>query len=144
MKFSASADSVDAFVTSYTSGSFSSTGTTNLVLVTAHVHVLNYTASSFTVTVLRWSPIRILTQPSTQDAFIGGKASFNVSAVAESGNALKYRWRKNGVKIGGATNRLYNISSVASTSVGAYTVAITNNLGEITSSVASINLIPNP
>jgi hypothetical protein len=71
-------------------------------------------------------------QPQSVSVSYGTSVSFAVVAT----NATGYQWRRNGVAIAGATNATYNISSVAKTDLGTYTVIVSNSDGVVTSSDA--------
>ena len=90
-----------------------------------------------------WSPtmtnpaLTILTQPTSQNVFTGGKAWFSVAA---GGNPpLTYQWRQNGLPVAGNSNSL-TIYPAISSNVGNYDVVVTNSGGAVTSSVAALTL----
>src|ERR1022692_3388991 len=84
------------------------------------------------------NPPVIVSQPQPAVAFIGGPASFSVTALGLQ--PFSYQWRFNGSLIAGANNNVYAITSVQSTNFGNYTVVITNVYGAVTSSVAQLSL----
>ncbi len=63
-------------------------------------------------------------------------ATFSVTA---SGFGLTYQWLKDGVAIPGATSSSYTIVNVKASDAGKYEVAVSNDGGTVTSSVAYLN-----
>ena len=84
----------------------------------------------------------IYIQPASQGASLGGIATFNV--LAGGTPPLAYQWRKDAFPIPGATNSSYVIAGVQSNHAGVYSVQVTNTLGSVLSSNASLNLIVIP
>lgn len=80
----------------------------------------------------------ITTQPSTTVVAIGGSATLSVSAQGQ--DPLSYQWYVNGAAIPGATQSTYTISNASDASAGNYTVVVTNGLGSVTSSVATVSV----
>jgi hypothetical protein len=76
----------------------------------------------------------IATQPLGQHACTGGLISLSVTA----NYAASYQWNLNGSPIAGATSSTLNISSAASGNAGNYTVTVTNAIGSVTSSIATV------
>jgi len=81
----------------------------------------------------------ITTQPKNIAARVGKQAFIYVSAVGE--NPLLYQWYRNDTLIEGATDPVYEISSVAPSDAGEYYVTITNSLGDETSETATIEVV---
>jgi beta-galactosidase len=84
----------------------------------------------------------ITTAPASQTVTIGRTATFSVAA---SGGTLAYQWYKNGAAIAGATGASYSTPGTTySDNDSAFTVAVTNSAGSVTSSAAtlSVNLAP--
>jgi len=80
--------------------------------------------------------------PQSQLAYEGWPVTFAVSAA---GNVpLTYQWKKDGNAIGGATNDSYTIAVASPGDAGAYTVAITNALGQTSSVPATLTVEPPP
>ena len=77
-------------------------------------------------------PPAIFTQPQNQFAYLGGTASFSVSAVGSA--PLTYQWQKDNTPLTGATNSVLNLTNVQYASAGNYVVIVSNNSGSITSS----------
>lgn len=83
-------------------------------------------------------PPSISQPPANQIVIAGQPATFNVTA---SGSApLNYQWRLNGVNLNGATGNSLIITNTQTVDAGAYTVAITNSLGSVTSAVANLTV----
>jgi hypothetical protein len=76
----------------------------------------------------------ITTQPGSQRVCSGGTLTLTVNA----NNATSFQWNLNGVAIPGATSAIYSVPGATSANNGNYTVTVTNALGSITSSVATV------
>lgn len=83
------------------------------------------------------TPPVINTQPTSISVSLGSPASLTVSV---SGSDSTYQWYINNTPITGATSSTYNISSVNSSTIGAYTVKISNAAGSIISNIANVSL----
>lgn len=84
------------------------------------------------------APPAITAQPQSTNINQGGNATFTVAA---SGTApLSYQWRYEGANLPGATASNYTRFSVQPTHEGDYSVVITNAVGSVTSSVASLTV----
>ncbi len=86
-------------------------------------------------------PPVIVTQPANQRTFIGGTARFSVGATG--GRPLNYQWRKEGQPIASATNSAYSVGNAQTNDAGNYSVVVTNSLGSITSSNATLTVLTN-
>jgi hypothetical protein len=86
----------------------------------------------------------ITTQPASVSVTTGSAASLSVTASGDG--VLTYQWKKDGTDVSGATTATYAISSTATTSAGSYTVVVSNFLGSVTSSAATltVNAAPAP
>ena len=71
----------------------------------------------------------ISTPPANQPVKAGQTATFSV--VASGSSPLSYQWYRNGVKIAGATETSYRISSAGISDVGQYTVRVANAYGAV-------------
>ena len=80
----------------------------------------------------------ITTQPSSQSVTAGASVTFSV--VASSTGTLSYQWRKDGSSISGATSSSYTISAVATSDAGSYDVVVSNSVGSVTSSAATLTV----
>src|SRR6185436_13519829 len=80
----------------------------------------------------------IATQPSNQEATVGGSATFSV--VANGTAPLAYQWRRNGANIAGANSASLMLNNVQLTDAGQYSVRVSNVAGEATSSAATLTV----
>ena len=94
------------------------------------------TSSSATLTV-NVAPA-VTTDPSSQTIDEGSSVTFTVAATGTS--PLGYQWRKDGVDISGATSDSYTIAAVALADAGDYTVVVSNVVGSVTSSSATLTV----
>lgn len=65
-----------------------------------------------------------------------------LSATATGTGTLTYQWFKDGTSIPGATAATYSLTADGSASGGSFTVEVTNSVGKVTSSAASVRVIP--
>jgi peptidyl-prolyl cis-trans isomerase A (cyclophilin A) len=87
------------------------------------------------------SPL-LTSQPANATVREGQAATFTVAA---EGSKLGYSWLHNGTPIPGASNAAaYHKASTLLSDAGAYAVIVTNSYGAITSSVATLTVIPVP
>ena len=85
----------------------------------------------------------VATQPVVQSVEVGASASFGVVATGTA--PLAYQWKKDGQNITGASNATLTLANVQTLSGGAYTVAVTNAFGAVTSSAATLTVsVPAP
>jgi len=77
----------------------------------------------------------ITRQPTNVQATAGQAASL---AVTASGNGLTYRWSKDGAALANATSRTLNFAAIALADAGVYTVTVSNFLGAVTSTPATV------
>lgn len=107
------------------------------------VEVINAVGSrvSFPVNVTVAAPPTFLTQPLSQTALLGGKATFSASA---KGTGVTYQWLKNGSVIAGQTNAALTLNGLLAADAGAYSVVASNSNGPRTSAVAvlSVSALP--
>jgi len=106
--------------------------------VTATNTLGNVTSSAATLTVNPAGTPAITTQPTSQTVFLGYSATLTV--VATGTPTLAYQWKLNGTAITGATNTTYTIAAATNADAGPYTVTITNGLGNVTSSAATVTV----
>lgn len=88
------------------------------------------------------APPTISTPPQSQTVAQGANATFTVSAVGDA--PLAYQWRFNGTNLAGATTNSYTRLNAQPADAGGYTVVVTNALGAVTSSVATLAVIVPP
>jgi hypothetical protein len=79
----------------------------------------------------------ILTQPSSINTVFGSQANFSVSATGSP--AVTYQWKLNDIPIPGATNSTYTDSVISDLDIGAYSVTVSNPLGNVDSELAYLN-----
>jgi hypothetical protein len=77
----------------------------------------------------------ITTQPVSVTAGAGSDASFSV--VATGGN-LKYTWRKDGVVLPDITAQKFTFSPLVAARAGVYDVIVSNKVGSVTSTTATL------
>ncbi len=80
----------------------------------------------------------IQAQPQSQTVTTGSSALFSVTATGHP--ALTYQWYFNGAAISGATASSYSLASAQSGNAGSYTVTVTNAVGRVTSSPATLTV----
>ncbi|MGD0261571.1 MAG: immunoglobulin domain-containing protein [Verrucomicrobiota bacterium] len=97
----------------------------------------NVTSAGATLTV--YSPPAITVQPVSQT--IGISSNFTVSVTATGNPALAYQWSKDSTNLLGATAYSYTVTNAQTNDAGGYSVVVSNLLGSVTSSVASITLL---
>ncbi len=97
------------------------------------------TGALLTVTAAGVAPI-FQYQPTSTSVTVGGTATLIVGVVGPP--PITYQWSKGGVAIPGATSSSITFSPAASTDAGTYSVAITNPAGTVTSSSASLAVVP--
>ncbi len=106
------------------------------------------TTKNLTLTILAGAgggttnPPSITTQPTSRTSTNGGTAMFTV--VASGTATLAYQWRTNGVALPGATSSTLTLSSITTNQAGNYTVVITDSVGSITSSTATLTVLVRP
>lgn len=83
-------------------------------------------------------PPLISTQPQSIVVVQGSEAVFAV--VANGTSPLSYQWRKNGVDITGANAPMLKLPATAVADAGSYSVAITNPVGSVTSTAATLTV----
>jgi hypothetical protein len=122
---------------SISSVSSSSAGSYAVIVTNAAGSVAS---NSATLTVAS-APV-IVTQPISLSIYTGKPASFTV--VATSSSTLSYQWYKSGKPINGANSATYSIASVASTDAASYSVTVSNSIGSVKSSSASLTVTTSP
>jgi Immunoglobulin I-set domain len=104
------------------------------VVITNPSGTLTSAAATLTVN----TPVAITTQPVTLTRNVGASAVFTVAATGTA--PLTYQWRKGGVAIAGATSATYSIASTATGDTASYSVVVTNVVGSVTSSNATLTV----
>ena len=88
-------------------------------------------------------PPQITSPPTDQVVNFPGKATFNVTATGTA--PLMYQWRKNEEDIVGATGTTYMLDPAPLEDSGAqFDVVVTNSEGSVTSSKATLTVLPAP
>ena len=105
------------------------------VTITNNAGILTSDPAVLTVIV----PAFIVTQPVAAVANAGAAASFTV--VASGSAPLSYQWRKNGVAFAGATSPTLTFNAVQASDAGAYSVAIGNAGGTVTSASVTLTVV---
>ena len=78
------------------------------------------------------------TQPQSQTLMAGSQ--FDLSVAATSLVPMSFQWQMGGQSIAGATNSSLSITNVSSLNAGNYAVIVSNSIGSVTSSVASLTV----
>ena len=98
---------------------------------------------ALTGTGLNASGPTILTQPASQTVTIGQTAAFAVTATGTA--PITYQWKKNGSTISGATTASYTTPAVVTSDSGAqFTVVVTDAVGTVTSTAATLTVTAVP
>ncbi len=87
-------------------------------------------------------PPSITSQPSNTNGVYGKSVTLSVGAAGSA--TLRYQWQFNNVNIAGATSSSYTKSALRLTNAGDFRVIITNVAGAVTSSVATLSIVPAP
>src|SRR5262249_48577788 len=85
-------------------------------------------------------PPSVTSQPANQTAFQGDSATFSITSLGSS--PFFYRWQLNGAPISGATSSTLVLTNVSPLQAGLYSVVVSNAFGSITSSNATLTVIP--
>ncbi|TAL05147.1 MAG: hypothetical protein EPO07_04030 [Verrucomicrobia bacterium] len=88
-----------------------------------------------------WAPI-IATQPQSRTVYVGTNVALSVlgSGVAP----LAYQWQRSGTNLTGETASSLSIPNAQVSNSGNYSVVVTNSLGGVTSSVATVTVLVPP
>ena len=88
-------------------------------------------------------PPYLTSQPQAQSVEQGSSAAFKVSAGGTA--PLSYQWRCNGTNLAGASSSALTLTNALAGNAGSYTVVVTNGVGSVTSSVATLTVsVPTP
>jgi uncharacterized delta-60 repeat protein len=100
--------------------------------------VSNFVASvtSSGATLLLYAAPAITAQPVSQT--VGVSSNFTLTVAATGVPASAYQWRKDGADLAGATSSALTVLNTQTTNAGDYWVVLTNVVGSVTSSVATI------
>ena len=80
----------------------------------------------------------LLSQPLS--AAVNPGASVTLSVTATGAGVLNYQWKKGGVNLSGGTTSTYAISSAVESDEGNYTVVVSNDVGPVTSTTATLSV----
>lgn len=95
-------------------------------------------AGVLTVNIITAAPT-ITVQPQSRGVASGGSVTLSVTA---SGTApLSYQWYSSSGPVSGATQSSFTINGASSADAGDYTVVVSNALGSVTSSPATVSLV---
>ena len=82
-----------------------------------------------------------ITQPASITVTLGQTATFSVTATSPGPGPITYQWYENGVAISGATSSSYTTPpTTAGDSGGVFTVVVSNTVGSVTSSPATLTV----
>ena len=95
------------------------------------------TLSVGSTTVVAVAPV-VSTQPISQTASLGG--TLTLSVVATGTAPVSYQWSRGGVTIAGATSATLALTNLQASDAAAYTVAVSNAGGTVTSNAATVTL----
>ena len=84
----------------------------------------------------------ITAQPTNVTVAAGSAASFHVTASGT--DPLTFQWRRNGGNLSGATNGFLTLPQVQTATEGNFTVVISNFVGSVTSTVATLTVLSPP
>jgi hypothetical protein len=87
-------------------------------------------------------PVQITSQPQSQIVLAGQTVTFSVTA--SGGAPLGYQWRFNGANIAGATNPQLVFTNVQPSRSGTYSVLVTNAVGSLSSTNATLTVVIPP
>ena len=107
------------------------------VVVSNSLGSVTSSVATLTVTATAVAP-SITNQPQSQVVTVGGNATFVVTATGSA--PISYQWQKGGVAVSGATNASYTLNGVQSADAGSYAVVVTNGVGSVTSSSATLTV----
>ncbi len=82
------------------------------------------------------APPTIITQP--QDAFASAGGSHTFTVLVSRSHPLSYQWMKNTIPLTGETSSALILSDIAMEDAGGYSAWVTNSLGSVTSTVATL------
>ena len=82
----------------------------------------------------------IAVQPVGQSVSAGANVVLSVAATGDP--SPTYQWRRDGFNVVGATSALLILNTVTLAQAGIYTVIVSNSAGSVTSSPATLNVVP--
>lgn len=96
------------------------------------------TVSGDLSTAIQAPSLRILSQPQAVAGFVGGTASFSVTAGGVG--PYEYQWLKNGVELSQQTQSTLFLANLQSADAGSYSVEVRNAQGVVTSATAALTV----
>jgi photosystem II stability/assembly factor-like uncharacterized protein len=112
------------------------------VVVSNAAGTVTSSIATLTVTAPATAPA-ITQQPANVTVVAGQTATFTVTATGST--PLAYQWQRNGTDIAGATNSSYTTSAtVLGDSGAAFRVVVSNGVGSVTSSTATLTVTTQP
>jgi len=87
-------------------------------------------------------PPRINGRPIDRTALAGDKVRFNANVVGAW--PLSYQWLRDGVPVPGATQLLYSVINIQSSTPADYGLVASNSLGMVTGQVSTVTVLPAP
>ena len=99
-------------------------------------------ATSSAATLIVLVPPAITTQPANISVTQGNNAAFAVTATGTA--PLNFQWLKNGVPISGANSNVLTLSVVTTNDAASYSVVVTNIVGTLASSSATLTVLVPP
>ncbi len=90
------------------------------------------------VTVTQPAAPAITVQPQPLSVVTGGTATFSAEVTGAPSPA--FQWLKDGTPLSGATSRVLSLSAVSATNAGSYTVIVSNTLGTVVSTPATLTV----
>ena len=129
-------------------------GATNATLILSGVSLANSgaysvvvinpftSASSAPVQLTVLAPAVILVPPAPASAHVGGDVTFNVGVSGDP--PLAYQWYFNGTPITWAVGPSLTLSAVGRPQAGAYSVAVGNPAGSVTSAPVALTILTGP
>ena len=109
------------------------------VVVTNALGSATSNAATLTLAATAVAP-RIAAEPAGQTLAPGANLTFSV--VADGTAPFSYQWRRNGALLTGATSATYSLANLRLADAGSYSVAVTNSVGTVTSSTATLTVAP--
>jgi plastocyanin len=107
------------------------------VVVTNAAGSVTSDSATLTVNAAGNGPV-ITSQPTSQTVSSGANVTFTVTATGTA--PLSFQWQKNGAAIPGATSASLTLNAVTTSDAGSYTVVVSNGVGSVTSSTATLTV----